>query len=131
VVFNQRCFYDTLHTIPDSVLGGVVAVRGLTNLQGSTVPVKLPIEFPTAGQSLVLKSGSNAKIGTATANGTSAVTVSTTAVTANSLIFLTEQSPAGTPGSPYVASVTAGTGFTFKSVASDTSTVGWFIVEKE
>jgi hypothetical protein len=82
-----------------------------------------------AGKGLRVKEGTNAKMGTAVLNGTTAVTVSTTAVTANSRIFLTIQTPGGTPGSPYVSARTAGTSFQIKSGASDTSTVAWFIVE--
>jgi hypothetical protein len=84
-----------------------------------------------AGKGLSVKGGTNAKVGTATLNGTTAVTVSTTAVTANSRIFLTILTPAGTPATPYVSAVTAGTSFQIKSTgASDTSVVSWFIVEQ-
>ncbi|MER6382100.1 glycosyl hydrolase family 28-related protein [Streptomyces sp. NPDC001118] len=83
-----------------------------------------------AGKGLFVKEGTNAKMGTAVLNGTTAVTVSTTAVTANSRIFLSIQTPGGTPASPYVSARTAGTSFQIKSTgASDTSTVAWHIVE--
>jgi hypothetical protein len=70
-------------------------------------------------------------MGTATLNSTTAVLVATTAVTANSRIFLTTQAPAGTAiGTPYVSARTAGTSFQMKSTGtSDTSTVAWMIVE--
>lgn len=85
----------------------------------------------TVGYGLSVKEGTNAKMGTATLNSTTAVTIATTAVTANSRIFLTIQSPAGsTIGSPYVSARTAGTSFQIKSTGtSDTSTVAWMIVE--
>jgi hypothetical protein len=58
------------------------------------------------------------------------VTVTTTAVTTASRIFLTVQAPGGTPsGVAYVAGRTAGTSFTVKGAAGDTSTVAWLIVE--
>lgn len=82
------------------------------------------------GVALTVTTGSNAKAGTATlAAGT--VAVATTAATANSLVFVTDTSASGTNvGSLYVASVTAGTGFTVKSTnVSDTSTFNWLIVE--
>lgn len=83
-----------------------------------------------AGKTLRVKEGSNAKMGTATLNGTTDVTVSTTAVTSTSRIFLTIQALGGTAGSPYVRTRTAGTSFTIRSTgASDTSTVAWMIVE--
>ena len=72
----------------------------------------------------------NLYAGTVTLNGTSAVSVATAAVDADSLIMLTVQS--GTPvGQAYIASKTNGAGFTVKSTSgSDTAvTVAWWIVE--
>ena len=75
------------------------------------------------------KEGSNAKQGTATLVA-GAVTVSDTAVTANSRIFLTTQAAAGTVGTPYISARTAGASFTIASTSgSDTSTVGYEIFE--
>jgi hypothetical protein len=69
--------------------------------------------------------------GTVTLNGTTAVTVSTTAVDANSLILLTVQPTTAPVGIPYVATKTTGSGFTVKSTSgSDTAVlVAWFIIE--
>jgi hypothetical protein len=69
--------------------------------------------------------------GTVTLNGTTAVTVSTTAVDAKSLILLTVQPAVAPVGIPYVASITSGSGFTVKSTSSsDTAVVcAWYIVE--
>ena len=87
-------------------------------------------ELTYDGDNLQVAEGSNAKMGTATLNGTTAVVVSTTAVAANSRIFLTIQAPGGTPASPYVSARSAGTSFSIKSTgASDTSTVAWLIVD--
>lgn len=82
-----------------------------------------------AGKGLKVKEGTNAKMGTAVlVAGT--VTVSTTAVTANSRIFLTNQAAGGTPGFLRVGTKTAGTSFTIVSSSNtDTSTIAWFIVE--
>jgi hypothetical protein len=83
-----------------------------------------------AGKGLRVKEGTNAKMGTLTLNGATAVPVPTTAVTATSRIFLTIQAPGGTPaGIAYVSARTAGTSFSVKGVAGDTSTVAWLIVE--
>ncbi len=73
----------------------------------------------------------NTHAGTVTLNGTTAVTVSTAAVTANSTIHLTVQPTTAPVGIPYVASITAGSGFTVKSTSSsDTAVVvAWAIVE--
>lgn len=69
--------------------------------------------------------------GTVTLTGTTAVTVSTSAVDSTSLVLLTVQPGTAPVGLPYVASVTSGSGFTVKSTsASDTATVvAWAIVE--
>jgi hypothetical protein len=69
--------------------------------------------------------------GTATLNGTTPVTVTTTAVDSDSLVLLTVQPGTAPVGIPYVASVTSGTGFTVKSTsASDVSvSVAWAVVE--
>jgi hypothetical protein len=84
----------------------------------------------TAGKGLNIKEGSNARMGTGTLNGATEVTISTTAVTANSRIFLSIQAPAGTPaGVIYVSSRVAATSFGVKGAASDTSTFAWMIVE--
>jgi hypothetical protein len=83
----------------------------------------------TVGRGLQIKEGSNAKMGTATlVAGT--VTVSTTAVTATSRIFLTSQADGGTVGFQRVSARTAATSFVITSSnAADTSTIAWFIVE--
>lgn len=84
----------------------------------------------TAGKGLRVKEGSNAKMGTATLNGTTGVVVSTTAVTATSRIILTTQASSATYGAPVVVSRVAATSFTIKSTtASDTSSVAWMLVE--
>ncbi|MFJ4637594.1 hypothetical protein ACIP69_18470 [Streptomyces hygroscopicus] len=87
------------------------------------------LRIATAGRGLMVAEGSNAKMGTATlAAGTA--TVSTTAVTANSRIFLTNQALGGTAGFLRVSARTAGTSFTITSSSgTDTSTVAWMIVE--
>ncbi|MFJ8041220.1 hypothetical protein ACIRBX_12010 [Kitasatospora sp. NPDC096147] len=83
----------------------------------------------TAGYGLKLKEGANAKLGT-TALAAGTATVTTTAITATSRVFLTAQTPGGTPGALYVQTRTAGTSFTVKSTSStDTSTVAWLIVD--
>lgn len=115
-------------------------------LNGWTTPVQLvanggpmtinsqvygPLDVTVAGAGLQVAEGSNAKQGTVTMNGTTAVVVSTTAVTANSRIFLSINTQAGSgPGVPYVSARTAGTSFSVKStVVGDTSVVAYEIIE--
>lgn len=82
-----------------------------------------------AGKGLRVKEGSNAKMGTATlVAGT--VTVNTTAVTANSRIFVFVQTPGGTQGFLSVANRVAGTSFDILSTdGSETSVVAWILIE--
>lgn len=83
----------------------------------------------TAGKGLQVKEGTNAKMGTATLVA-GAATVSTTAVTANSRIFVTSQVDGGTPGWLRVSTRTAATSFVITSSSgTDTSTVAWIIFE--
>jgi len=86
------------------------------------------ITINVAGQTLGIKEGSNACMGTGTLSSGSA-TISTTAVAANSRIFLTDT---GTSivnlGALTVSAISAGTSFTVKSSnVADTSTFNWVI----
>jgi hypothetical protein len=81
------------------------------------------------GPIVIPETGTAPRMGVATLNGTTAVTVTTAGLTANSRVFLTIQTPAGTPGAPYVASITPGTGFTVKSSTGDTSVVAWHLID--
>ncbi|WP_073946532.1 glycosyl hydrolase family 28-related protein [Streptomyces kebangsaanensis] len=82
-----------------------------------------------AGKTVVPSGGGAARMGTAVlAAGT--VTVNTTAIATGSVVQLTVQTPGGTVGTPYVNARTAGISFVIKSTsASDTSTVGWRILD--
>lgn len=72
----------------------------------------------------------NSCMGTVTLNGTTGVSVATTAVSSKTRVFLSTQAPGGTPGSAYVSSITPGTGFTVKSTgSSDTSAAAWFLID--
>jgi hypothetical protein len=88
------------------------------------------LSFSTAGGGIAIKEGSNAKMGTATlSSGT--VTVNTTAVTANSRIFLTVNGGTLTNvGTVYISARSAGASFTITSSnGSDASDVAWVIIE--
>jgi hypothetical protein len=67
--------------------------------------------------------------GTVTANNTSAVSVTNSNVTANSIILLTVKTATGAnAGQAYVSSTTASTGFSIKSGAADTSVYNYMIL---
>lgn len=87
------------------------------------------VSVATAGNGLMVAEGSNAKMGTAALTA-GAATVSTTAVTANSRIFLTSNADGGAPGFVRVSARVAGTSFTITSSSgTDTSTIAWMMVE--
>lgn len=86
------------------------------------------IRLGAAGNKINIKSGANASIGSATlVAGT--VTVNTTAISANSIVFLTRTTSGGTVGT-LDYTVSAGVSFTINSSsATDTSTVGYIIID--
>ena len=87
------------------------------------------LEAVTAGKGLQIKGGSNARVGSGTLVG-GTLAVANTSVTANTAIFITDQSGGVNIGSLYVASQTAGTGFTVSSTnVLDTSSFKYLLVE--
>jgi hypothetical protein len=105
--------------------------------QGFALDDKLPLSGGTMSGTLNFEGSppytvvKNTIAGKVTLNGTSAVTVATTAVDADSLVLLTVQPGTAPVGIPYVATLTSGSGFTVKSTSgSDTAVnVAWSIVE--
>lgn len=84
---------------------------------------------PAVSRGLRVREGANATMGRI-ALVAGAATVSTTAVTSASEIFLSSQTPGGTPGFLRVSARVAGASFTVTSSSgTDTSTVAWLIVE--
>ena len=59
---------------------------------------------------------------------TSAATVTNTNVDAGSIVWITLKTVGGTVAQPFIATITAGTGFTVTCGASDTSTYNYVIV---
>lgn len=136
----------SLAAATDSVTGALTAADHTTYTgYAASIALKAPLASPvftgdvnvstgnllisTIGKTLEIKTGTNAKIGVATlVAGT--VTVANTSVTANSRIFVTAQTNAGTPGFLGITTKTVGTSFVIKSSSvTDTSTVAWMIVE--
>ena len=104
----------TLAPAGNSPVQGVNSV-GLPQYQGS-----VPFGGLTQGAQ-VLTSG-----GTVTVNGTAAITVSDTGVTANSIIVFTLKTVGGNVGAqPAISTITPGTGFTVVATTSDTSVYNW------
>lgn len=89
------------------------------------------LSFPQVSGGLQFKGGSNARVGTGTLAGGTA-TIANTSVTANSYILVQDQGGGVTAniGALFVASQTAGTGFTVQSSnALDTSNFKYLIFE--
>lgn len=110
---------------------GVLTQAGNENITGTLGVTTGGIDINTAGQGLRIKTGSNAKAGTFTANGTTPVTVATTAFIAGSTVAISLKTVGGTVGAiPHLATATAGTGFTVIGTASDTSVYNWSIIDQ-
>lgn len=108
----------------------MTAGTGITATTGNITATNGNVVLGTAGNKLGIATGANASVGTADLGG-GTVTVSTTAVTANSIIFLTYNTTGGTPGilSAPTASIVPGTSFQIvDSSGADLSTVNWWII---
>lgn len=109
--------------------GSARALRFTISSSASTFTTD--VKLGTAGNGLYVKEGTNATMGTGTLSGGTA-TISTTKVTANSRIFLTDAGGGvlANIGSLYVSARSVGASFTVTSNnALDTSNFYWLIVE--
>lgn len=109
--------------------GSLTTTTSLTATLGNITATNGNFVLGTAGNKLIIPTGSNASVGTSAAmSGTpGAVTVATTASSGTALIFFSRKTTGGTPGQ---VSITAqdGTGFTLTSTANETSTFNWWII---
>lgn len=123
--------YQNNTNAPSTIQGGSgVTVSGITVVPPSMSARYLVTYTATSTITIVglALSLTSAPIGTVTANAATPVAVSNTAVTATSQILLTYKS--GTQGATgaFVSSKTAGSGFSIKSVASDTAVYDYMII---
>lgn len=87
------------------------------------------ISLNTAGNKLNIATGSNASVGVSGAMTAGTITISTTAVTASSRIFLTHATVSGTLGVLSVGTIVAGTSFVINSSSgTDASTINYWII---
>lgn len=109
---------------------GVTGGNAVTATTGNVTASNGNVVMSTAGKGIVLKSGSNARIGTGTLSG-GTLTVANTSVTANTRVFLCDTtSGALTNVGSLTVVTTAGTGFVVSSTnVLDTSTFNWMLVE--
>jgi hypothetical protein len=124
---------DPAFTASPSVTGSITAGTTLTATLGNITATNGNLNLAHTGNKLLIHATTAATdaIGTTAAMTAGTITVSTTAVTASSIIFLTANTLGGTPGtlSAPVASITAGTSFVITSSSStDTSTVNYIII---
>jgi hypothetical protein len=123
-----------------STVASVTAATSLTATLGNITATNGNLVLGTAGNKLQIATGANASVGTATLVG-GTVTVSTTAVTASSLIMLTRQSIGATGAAALgvltVGTVVDGVSFDINAVqaadatalqATDVSVIGWQII---
>ena len=112
-----------------SYSGSVTAATTITATLGDITATNGNVVLGTAGNKLVIATGSNASVGTSSAMaGTpGAVVVATTACSASAKVFYSRNVTGGTMGN---VSITAqdGTGFTLTSDANETSTFNWWII---
>ena len=134
---NQITKTDTAGTttfsLPAAITapGSVTATTTLTATLGAITATNGNLVLSTAGNKLSIATGANASLGTSAAMTAGAITISTTAVTASSKIFVSHNTLNGTPGavSAPTASIVAGTSFDITSSSNtDTSTVNWWII---
>lgn len=118
-------------TATGSITAGTTLTSGtgITATTGNITATNGNLVMGTAGNKIIVPTGSNASAGTSAAmSGTpGAVTVATTASSATCLIFYSRNVTGGTPGQ---VSITAqsGTGFTLTSTGNETSTFNWWII---
>lgn len=123
--------YQNNTNAPATIQGGSgVTVSGITVVPPN-MAARYLVTYTAAGTITMvgLSLGLTAAVsGTVTANAATPVAVSNTAVTATSQILLTYKS--GTQGATgaFVSSKTAGSGFSIKSVASDTAVYDYLII---
>lgn len=110
--------------------GTGVTVSGITSVPAGASAMYL-VTYTAAGTVTIvgaLQTQSTTVNGTFTANGATAVVVAETNVTANSTFSFGLKTVGGTPaGAPFLSAVTAGTGFSVKVAAGDTSVYNYSV----
>lgn len=105
-------------------------INAAINASGDVLIASGNLKINTAGNGLLIKSGSNARIGTGTLSG-GTLTVSNSSVTANTRVFLQDTTSGSLVNVGSLTVVTnAGSNFVVTSSnALDTSTFNWMLVE--
>ncbi len=115
-------------TTGSAIFGGGVGVAGKI-FAGNDVTTSGSLVTDTIGGTLKVKSGSNSKAGTFTLSS-GAATVSSTAITANSVLVCWLKTASGAiTVQPYATAVTVGTSYTVAGGVGDNSTYNYIILE--
>ena len=129
---SPTSFPGIVSTVGDIQGGGAVyATDDIISLGSNIKTQDGDLELATEGNKILIKTGANASIGVSSAMTGGTITIPTTAVTADSQIFV---QPAGlgtvtAPQALYVSAQVAGVSFTVTSAdPTDTSTVRWWII---
>lgn len=124
---------DVVLTIPAAFTapGSIASTTSITATLGNITATNGNLVLGTAGNKINIATGANASAGTSDAMIAGSVTVNTTAITANSLVFFATGTLGGV-GEPQAYRISArvpGTSFTIdSSSAGDTSTVNYLII---
>ena len=128
----QAAFFD------GTVTTDVLAVDETSTFTGVATFTAVPvfsddIDLETTGKTLVLEDGTAAStcIGTATANGTTAVTTATTCVVTGDYIFISANAADVNTANCWATNIVTGTSFDLDCDAATTTTFNWFIVHGE
>jgi hypothetical protein len=125
VIINDTANAATVFGSGSDTINDVAAATGIL-LPANTMGI---LSCPVQGKWYCGTDAFNYQTGTFTANGVTAVTVSDTGITANSQVLITLKTVGGTVGAtPYVATITAGTGFTTIATASNTSVYNYAVI---
>ena len=107
---------------------GALARLTLVTLRDLVISVG-SITFSTIGGGIILKQGTNGKVGTFTLNGATPVAVGNTSIAITDAIVISLNTVGGTVGvQPHIPTITADTGFTVVGTASDTSVYNYAII---
>jgi hypothetical protein len=108
---------------------GNIIAGNVTDNTVDRLQVDGSLNLVTAGGKVKIATGTNASVGVSAAMTAGTITISTTAVTASSRIFLTHATIGGTAGVLSVGTIVAGTSFVINSSNSaDTGTISWWII---
>jgi hypothetical protein len=125
-MMTKKSYLALLAGIAALVIAGVAAYGqspGQIRLRSLVGPLGIGTQGPGPTSSYLLVSG-----GTLTCTGGGTITVTNANVDAGSAIILTLKTVGGTVAQPFIATITANTGFTVTCGGSDTSVYNYVVI---